>query len=49
MPETKTTEIRIDCMACEHPAAREAFEEKFYDVSLLLELLGEARKFEAAA
>lgn len=38
-----------DSAAREHPAARALFEERFYDVSLLLDLLGEARRLEAQA
>lgn len=49
MFQTTQTEIRIDCTAAENPAAREIFEERFYDVSLLLDLLGEARRLEADA
>lgn len=49
MSQTTTPELRIDCTAVESPAAREAFEERFYDVSLLLDLLGETRRFKAGA
>ena len=49
MFQTTSPEIRIDCSAAENPAAREIFEERFYDVSLLLDLLSEAHRYEADA
>lgn len=44
-------EIRLDLdgAAIENPAAREAFEARFAEVSVLLDLLGAARRLQADA
>lgn len=39
----------LDGAAIENPAAREAFEARFAEVSVLLDLLGAARRLEAEA
>ncbi len=49
MFQPMTTETHTASLAVENPAARELFEERFYDVTVLLNLLGEARRFQAQA
>ena len=51
MYQPTNDEIRIDLdgAAIENPAAREAFEARFAEVSVLMDLLGAARRLGAEA